>query len=211
MLIYKIINIVNDKVYIGQTTGTLAQRIRSYKAEYCSNKPPRPIIKAMKKYGWDKFRFSIVEDNILSKEELDKKEKEYIVLFNSLCSQNGYNIELGGNGIGKHAEETKKKISEAQKGSKNHMYGKKGARNNTSKPVIELTSGKIFESASLASEYFHLNFSHICASARGTRGSTGGKVFRYIDDGDIIIPENRAKIKTISIKDSIQPELLQYV
>ena len=35
----------------------------------------------------------------------------------------GYNIQNGGN-VNKHTEESKRKMSEAQKGEKSHMYGK---------------------------------------------------------------------------------------
>lgn len=80
----------------------------------------------MKKYGFEHFHFEILEDNIKTKEELDEKEKQYIKEYHSLCSENGYNIELGGNSAGKHSEETKKKIGESQKGEKNHMWGKTG-------------------------------------------------------------------------------------
>lgn len=161
----------------------------------------------MSKYGFDHFFFTILVDNIKTKKELDKKEREYIQKYQSLISQNGYNIELGGNSIGKHSEETKRKISEAQLGEKNHMYGKKGKLNPTSKRVIELTTGKIYDSASLAAEDLQLNFSHVCAVARGTRGSHKGYVFRYLDENDNPIQtSNFALIKYKKVKENILPQ-----
>ena len=120
MLIYKITNNVNNKIYIGQTTKTLKERISNYEREvkYTKGRKERPISKAMKKYGFENFTFEVIEDNISTQAELDKKERYYIQYFNSLINQNGYNIELGGNGRGKHSEETKRKISEAQLGEK---------------------------------------------------------------------------------------------
>lgn len=109
MLIYKITNDINGRVYIGQTVLTLKERISSYKREYKFARVSRPILDAMRKYGWEHFRFDIIEDGIDSQDELDSKEKYYIQFYKSLCSQNGYNIELGGNGVGKHSDSTKKK------------------------------------------------------------------------------------------------------
>lgn len=204
MLIYKITNIINNKIYIGQTKNTLKERKREYYNEYKWDTRNRPIILAMRKYGIENFIWSIVEDNIFTSQELDEKERYYIKKFKSLCSQNGYNIELGGNSTGKHSEETKKKISESQLGEKNHMYGKRGSQNVTSKPIIDLTTDKIYKSAMLAAEDLKLNFSHICASARGTRGSTGGHVFRYLDENnEIIQPETYAHIKSLKTQERI--------
>lgn len=42
-------------------------------------------------------------------------------------------------------------------------------------------TGKIYESANLASKDLKLNASHICSCARGGRGTTGGFTFRYLD------------------------------
>ena len=207
MLIYKITNTVNNKIYIGQTTLTLKERMQSYYKEYRWGKRDRPIALAMRKYGFENFNFEIIKDGIKTKKELDRLERKYIRLFKSFCVENGYNVELGGNGQGKHSKETKRKISEAQKGEKNHMYGKMGELNKTSKKVIELTTGEVFESASIAAKKLNLNFSHVCAVARGTRGSTGGYVFRYVKEtGEVEQPLLKANIKFSKIKDSILPK-----
>lgn len=212
MLIYKIVNDINNKIYIGQTTSSLKERISNYKKEYKYDKRHRPILDAMKKYGMEHFSFEIVEDNIQIKEELDIKEKYYIKYYHSLCKENGYNIELGGNGRGKHSEETKQKISESQKGKLNHMWGKTGNQNATSRPIIELTTGKKYESANLASKELKINPSHVCAVARGERGSTGGYVFRYIDHtGKIIQPKDITKIRKKDVRDKILLEYKKYI
>ena len=105
------------------------------------------------------------------------------------------------------SEETKRKIGEAQKGSLNHMYGKKGFDNFSSKAVIEITTNKVFGSASVAAEKLEVNFSHVCAVARGDRGSTGGYVFRYLDENNNPIrPEHPAHIKFVKVRDSVLEE-----
>lgn len=204
MLIYKITNLINNKQYVGQTTLSLQDRIYNYKKEVKWKPDSRPIIKAINKYGFDNFKFEIIKDNIKTKAELDYWEKFYISKYKTLCSYNGYNIELGGNGPGKHSEETKRKIAEAQKGKKNHQFGKVGKLNVTSKPIIELTTGKRYESANLAAKELNLNFSHVCAVARGTRGSTGGYVFRYLGEHNTIIqPSKMVKIRSKDTKDKV--------
>jgi group I intron endonuclease len=212
MLIYKITNDINDRIYIGQTTLSLKERIYNYRKEYKHDKRHRPILDAMRKYGIEHFNFKIVGDNISSMEELDEKEKFYIKKYKSLCSENGYNIELGGNGRGKHSEETKRKISEAQKGKLNHMWSKTGKQNSTSHPIIELTTDKTYESANLASKDLNLNPSHVCSVARGERGSTGGYVFRYMNQtGKIIQPQSITRIRQKQIRDKVLPKYKKYI
>lgn len=67
----------------------------------------------MQKYGIDNFSIDILDDNIQTKEELDTLEIKYIKEYNATNPHFGYNVELGGNGIGKHSEATKHKISKA--------------------------------------------------------------------------------------------------
>lgn len=87
------------------------------------------------------------------------------------------------------------------------MYGKTGQLNNTSKKIVELTTGNIYESANLAAKDLQINFSHVCAVARGERGSHKGYVFRYLDDSDNPIQNsNFAKIKSKKIQENILPK-----
>ncbi|MCF0126859.1 MAG: GIY-YIG nuclease family protein [Clostridia bacterium] len=207
MLIYKITNKINNKNYIGQTTRSLEDRKKDYVKEVRFSKADRPIIRAMRKYGIENFEFEILKDNVETQDELDILEIQYIKKYNTQVDVgDGYNLKYGGQG-GKHAEETKRKIGEAQLGEKNHMYGKTGALNPSSIKVIELTTGERFDSAMLAASNFNVNFSHVCAVCRGERGSTGGYVFRYLDKQDNPIkPEKTANIKFRKVKDNIKKE-----
>lgn len=207
ILIYLITNKINNKKYIGQTIKTLDERVKDYYREYCYRTDcERPIIRAMRKYGFDNFTFEIVESNIQSQEELDEKEIYYIDLYQTQVSHGiGYNLKFGGFG-GKHAEETKFKIGNAQKGELNHMYGRSGALNPRSKSVIELTADRQYDSANLASIELGISFSHICACARGERGSVNGMVFRYIKNGEPLKPNKTTQIKSQEIKDKVLPK-----
>lgn len=147
----------------------------------------------MRKYGFENFKFETIEHNINNQETLDGLEKYYISFYDSI--DNGYNIKPGGKG-GLHKEETKQKIALSQMGELNHMWGKVGDLNSTSKRTLELTTDMVYESAMLASKELDLCFSHVCSVARGKRGSTGGFVFRYVDDdGKPIRPKKTTIIK----------------
>lgn len=91
--IYKIQNLINNKIYIGQSTDI---KTRWYKHKCAQDN--FYIHKAIRKYGIENFSFDIIEE--CSQQELDKKEKYYINKYNSLVP-NGYNMILGGsNGAG---------------------------------------------------------------------------------------------------------------
>lgn len=88
--IYKITNNINGKIYIGQTIHPNKrwwEHRQRAKTEYDSY----PIHLAIKKYGEENFTFSILEWT----EDYDRREKELIILYNSL-SPNGYNVIPGG-------------------------------------------------------------------------------------------------------------------
>jgi group I intron endonuclease len=112
---YKVYKLTSpsEKVYIGITCQTLQKRFmngRGYKG--CP-----AIYKAIKKYGWNSIKHEILFEN-LTKEEAEQKEIELIAFYKSNQKSFGYNIENGGNTTGTHSEETKRKISEANKGKK---------------------------------------------------------------------------------------------
>lgn len=110
----------NGKVYIGITSQKDAERRWQYGWGYRNN---ILFYRAIKKYGWGNIKHIILFDG-LTKEEAERKEILFIKKLKSNNPQFGYNIENGGNCTGTHSEETKKKISESQRGEKNHNYGK---------------------------------------------------------------------------------------
>lgn len=92
MLIYSITNTVNGKIYIGQTTKTLDERIKNHHNSMTSGKDTH-LYRAMRKYGWDKFHFQVIT-HAHSKEDLDALEEYYIKKFDSI--RHGYNMAKGG-------------------------------------------------------------------------------------------------------------------
>lgn len=114
----------SGKKYVGITSTKVKRRWMGGYGYKCN---PH-FYRAIKKYGWDSFEHIILYEN-LSKQEAEKIEIGLIAKHNLTDKRYGYNIENGGNAPGTHSEETLKKMSEAQSGSKNHMWGKKGPLN----------------------------------------------------------------------------------
>ena len=71
--------------------------------------------RAIEKYGWNNIEHIVLYSG-LSKKDAETKEIELIKKYNTTDSKYGYNIENGGSTIGKHSEETKRKIGIANKG-----------------------------------------------------------------------------------------------
>lgn len=88
-MIYLHRNLLNGKVYIGQTTQLPSQRWKNGHG-YSANMHFRS---AINKYGWDNFEHIILEDFNGTPEEAAKKEQEYIIIYNSLDPNFGYNIK----------------------------------------------------------------------------------------------------------------------
>ena len=151
MIIYKTLNLINGKIYIGQDTNNDPNYYGSGLL----------LKKAIKKYGKKNFIKEILE-YCDTKEILDEREIYYIKKYDSINM--GYNLSIGGTGgpnfsgkshseetrekmkktwdkrkedpnfkhnlLGfKHSEETKKKMSSFRRGKfcgpENSMYGKK--------------------------------------------------------------------------------------
>lgn len=105
--IYKIQNVINNKVYIGQTIN-YKNRIIKHKYDLRNFKnASRHLQNAWNKYGEENFIFEIIETCL--KEELNEKEKYYIRMYDSISD--GYNIEGGGQINKKLSDETKRLMS----------------------------------------------------------------------------------------------------
>lgn len=98
MLIYKATNPLTNKSYIGQTVKTLSQRAAEHKHKaLCENDTSNKFHNAIRKYGYDIFEWSILEESeTWDYDTLDEREKYYIELYDSV--NNGYNTLYGGQG-----------------------------------------------------------------------------------------------------------------
>ncbi len=119
MIIYKTTNKINGKSYIGQTVHSLRQRKHGHVSAALSVRDTTYFHRALRKYGSENFSWEILQecDTI---EELNQLEIFYIGYYNTF-GNNGYNLTVGGKSglVGfKHTDESKRKMSEAQKGKK---------------------------------------------------------------------------------------------
>lgn len=92
--IYKITNLINDKVYIGQSSDIKRRWKDHCKDAFWKHSPcyEYPLYRAIRKYGLDNFSFDIIEECDAS--ELNTKEKFYIAQYDSY--KIGYNQTEGG-------------------------------------------------------------------------------------------------------------------
>jgi group I intron endonuclease len=93
--IYKIVNTVNGKVYIGMTRKSGNKRFRDHLNHSKSKKNKLLIQRKLAEYGSNCFQFFI----IFQTRDVDyakKMESHFIVEYNSLVPK-GYNIHTGGN------------------------------------------------------------------------------------------------------------------
>lgn len=121
MIIYKATNLINGKVYIGQTIHTLEHRKKAH-LNNAANGGKTHFYAAIRKYGQDNFLFEEIckADTI---QQLNDLEVYYIQQYNSI--ENGYNMALGGdnnimfsNIIKKHHKASLEKPEVRQKISK---------------------------------------------------------------------------------------------
>lgn len=101
--IYKYVNNINNKKYIGQTKDP-EQRKRNHKSEAYNSRSQGynlPFHAAIRKYGWENFSYEIIEEipEEFGHEYVDERERFFICFFHAQVNENkGYNVCLGGQG-----------------------------------------------------------------------------------------------------------------
>lgn len=89
--IYKLTNLINGKIYIGQSRD-IANRMRYHiqdSKRVNDKRGQNPLYEAMRKYGHENFKLEILE--ICEEAELDEREAYYIKLYDSTNPDKGYN------------------------------------------------------------------------------------------------------------------------
>ena len=97
--IYKITNLINNKLYIGKTElEPPEKRWLEHKHDYQRRRnEKRPLYSAMRKYGVENFKFEVLEKT----KDTIEREKYYINKYRTYVGFNdcnGYNATLGGDG-----------------------------------------------------------------------------------------------------------------
>ena len=154
MFIYKITNLKNNKVYIGQTIRPIEQRFRRHISDAINDNLDTHFARAIRKYGPENFAIEQI-DYANNDEELLQKEQYWIKYYNAYV--NGYNetnanFKCGGNTYMSKSEEEMESI-------KNKIrLSKIGSKNPNSKPVkcLNTITGEelIFNSGVECQKYF---------------------------------------------------------
>lgn len=138
-VVYRLVNKVNGKSYIGRTMD-LGKRMYEHKkvaANATGKTLDRPIVKAIREFGIEAFDIEILYSSELFEDReqldilLDEKEKFFIEKYNT--TEEGYNLTKGGKGaygLGSRiaeswTKEKRKQLSERMSGENNPCYGKK--------------------------------------------------------------------------------------
>jgi hypothetical protein len=201
--IYKITNVINNKIYIGKTLSSIEERWK----EHCrdSVKPrveKRPLYEAMNKYGKENFSIELVEE--CEEYNINEREIFWIEYYGSF--KHGYNATKGGDGrayidyelvyriyqevgtvqkvkeLTGHSLDTISKILEIYGIDKQQriLNGNKAI----SKPVAQydLTTGEIIKvyPSAIEAEKEHGNTKHINDVCKGKRKSCKGYGWKYI-------------------------------
>ncbi len=97
--IYKITNIITNKIYIGYTSQNINKRFYQHKYEAFNTDEESNhsyLYQSMRKYGTENFIIDIIYEFDQNKQNWKQLEKYYINLYNSI-RPNGYNLLQGGN------------------------------------------------------------------------------------------------------------------
>jgi len=140
-IIYLLRNHINDKVYVGQTWRRLKERFRTY------HKSQSHLFNAIQKYGEDSFYYEILM--IANTQEIaDYWEDYFIIKYNSLDRQFGYNKRRSGQSKGIFTEESLNKMSIKKLGislPESHKQHISDATRGENNPAVKLTEELVKE------------------------------------------------------------------
>lgn len=114
--IYKITNILNNKIYVGQTSKTIKERLTAHFHSAFDVKLNTRFYRAIRKYGKSAFIIELL-DTAFNKESCNEKEKMWIKRLNSANRDIGYNSCEGGEGGNTFMFKTEEEMAEISKKS----------------------------------------------------------------------------------------------
>lgn len=138
-VIYKITNVLNGKIYIGQTKD-FNRRFNEYKTRKIedNHRYNYGIMREINKVGFDNFKFEVI-DCAFNKDDLNKLEKYYIIKYDSINPDVGYNSRTGDLREPLNAN-TRQIMSKAHIGLKETSETKR----KKSKPVLAFKDKKVY-------------------------------------------------------------------
>ena len=170
--IYIITNILDKKVYIGQSVFA-KRRLSQHKSDLQRSNRSTPHMKlAVDKHGIENFRFEIL--CLCDIDDLNFLEIFYIKKYNSTNREYGYNIENGGLLSRIIPHETRMRQSKRKKGMKQPAgaieiwkKNRSGSGNQRARKVMCTSTGKIWDYAKLAAAENGINYSTLVNKLQG--------------------------------------------
>lgn len=226
----------SGKMYVGQTGMKPERRWGKDGACYLKKKgngeyAQRIFAHAILKYSWENFEHEIIASN-LTKEEADSFEKLLIEKLNTMDSKYGYNTREGGS-HGKLSEETRKKLSEINKGKtaseetrKKMSKSRRGIilsdkarkaleKSHEGQKIVQYSSQgeflRIWDSISEAGRELSIDISGIAKCCKGDRSKVGGFIWKFFGDEltkEEIILRNKSKKEKSVAQYSLSGELV---
>lgn len=200
--VYEITNLINGKKYIGKRSCECPIEEDKYMGSGIA------IARSIKKYGKDNFIKEIIEV-CSSEKDAFEKERFWISYYNAVDSEKYYNIKDGGEGntredvlrymanlTPEQLKERSRKLSIANKGKNNSMYGKKGKDNPVSKAVVMISlNGKLekeFECLREVNDYFGKDrcFSYVSRICIEKKGGAYGYMWLSKEDYEEMLLNN---------------------
>lgn len=112
-IVYLVKNTVNGKSYVGMSSRTLHERWYDH-VQNAKRGSMLPLHCAIRKYGASAFELSVLQE--CSTLELPHAEIEWISRLETMVSQHGYNVAMGGNGCLQHDPDVREKIRQSMIG-----------------------------------------------------------------------------------------------
>lgn len=155
----------SGKRYVGQTWD-LPRRMNRYR---CGESTAQPALhNAITKHGWENFRVTVLACGIQTQSALDATEDAFIIMLGTM-SPGGYNLKRGG-ARGKLCAESRQKIGDAQRGEKNHMFGKKQSAESNAKRKATMSSPEVRAKLSAARRGKRHSAEHIAKMSAANSG-----------------------------------------
>jgi len=190
--IYKIENIKNGKLYIGQSKNIRKRLYEHKRTLNCGNHKNTYLQRSWNKYGEKSFSFIIIEE--CDKLELSEKEIIYIAMYKSNVSSFGYNLTNGGES-GERSFEVGLKISNSLKGKKLSLEHRKTLSrirydkpNIKSKKVVQLDlSGNLIKIYDLMNQIYNYEGYNTwaiknCCNHKNSNKTAYGYLWIYYDE-----------------------------
>lgn len=114
--IYKITNLIDGKIYIGQTVNYKKREKRHLNCLKNGNHHNEHLQRAFDKYGEKSFKIELIEKCDIK--ELDQRERHFIKELDACNHDKGYNMMFGGQRYRNFTKEVRLKMSKASKGRK---------------------------------------------------------------------------------------------